>query len=294
MLTATLLLPFIPPIVAPALGSQLGTAFAVTHPGRAQLTLFVSYASLGLGLPTTMLMLAAYSVRLVLHSAPPRGALTSVVLPLDPLGQGGLSLIALGELAQRIIIPADLETSTVPASSIFGVPMMGDFAYVYGVVSGCLFWGFGMVWLCLALQTFAHAMCNKQGQRFGMPWWGLTLPLGVYTLLTLSLSAALAPTALAFFLQALGTALALLFLTWLYIATRTLVLGIQGSMFHAPCLESMEERPLLAGDGPGPEEEELELERGAGGRAEGRGQMMMMGREWSLRSGSASNGALEV
>ncbi|EJT99447.1 hypothetical protein DACRYDRAFT_23973 [Dacryopinax primogenitus] len=260
-ITATILLPFVPPIVAAALGAQLGTALAETHPGRAQLTLFVSYASLGLGLPTAMLLLSAYTVRLVLQGAPPRGALTSVVLPLGPLGQGGLAFISLGELAQKIVTLQDLETSTIPTNSIFGVGVMGDFAFIYGVVSGMLLWGFGLCWLCLALETFGEAIFRKQGPKFGMPWWGLTFPLGVYTLLTLSLSVALAPTPISFFLEALGSALAAtLFLIWLYVAMRTLILGIEGSMFDAPCLQNLEELPMLAADGPGPEEEEIEME----------------------------------
>ncbi|EJT99445.1 C4-dicarboxylate transporter/malic acid transport protein [Dacryopinax primogenitus] len=242
MITATILLPFVPPIVTSALGAQVGTALAASHPGRAQLTLFVSYASLGLGLPTAMLLLAAYTIRLVLHGAPPRGALTSVVLPLGPIGQGGLAFITLGQLAQKVIIPQDMEMSAIPVNSIFGVPSMGDFAFIYGVVSGCLLWGFGLVWACLGLQTIIEAVTKKQGPRFGMPWWGLTFPIGVYTLLTLSLSVALAPTPLSFFLEAAGTGLAgILFLIWLYVGTLTLLLGIEGSIFDAPCLESLEE-----------------------------------------------------
>ncbi|KZO92975.1 C4-dicarboxylate transporter/malic acid transport protein, partial [Calocera viscosa TUFC12733] len=240
-ITATILLPFVPPIVAAALGSQLGTALAETHPGRAQLTLLVSYASLGLGLPIAMLMLCAYTVRILLHGAPPRGALTSVILPLGPLGQGGLAFVSLGELAQKILTAQNLETATIPTNSIFGVSMMGDIAFVYGVLTACVMWGFGMLWLGLALQTLAEALLRKQGPRFGMPWWGLTFPFGVYILLTLSLSVALAPTPISYFLQALGTALAgVLFLLWLYVAARTLVLGIEGSMFDAPCLQTLE------------------------------------------------------
>jgi len=234
---------------------------AETHPGRAQLTLFVSYASLGLGLPIAMVLLATYTTRLVLHGAPPRGALTSVVLPLGPLGQGGLAFVSLGELAQKIIIKADLETSTIPTNSIFGVGIMGDIAFVYGVVTACIMWGFGFLWLCLALETLAEALFRKQGPKFGMPWWGLTFPLGVYILLTLSLSVALAPTPISFFLEALATGLAgVLFLLWLYVAVRTLILGIEGSMFDAPCLQNLEELPMLAADGPGPDEEEIEME----------------------------------
>ncbi|KZT54165.1 hypothetical protein CALCODRAFT_500186 [Calocera cornea HHB12733] len=260
-ITATILLPFVPPIVAAALGSQLGTAMAETHPGRAQLTLFVSYTSLGLGLPTAMLMLCIYTVRLILHGAPPRGALTSVVLPLGPLGQGGLAFVSLGELAQKIIIPQDRETSTIPTNSVFGVGVMGDFAFVYGVVSACLMWGFGMLWLCLALETLAEALFKGQGPKFGMPWWGLTFPIGVYTLLTLSLSVALAPAPISFFLEAFGTALAaVLTLIWVYVGTRTVILGIEGSMFDAPCLQNLGELPVLAADGPGQEEEEIEME----------------------------------
>ncbi|KZO92979.1 hypothetical protein CALVIDRAFT_486705 [Calocera viscosa TUFC12733] len=251
-ITATILLPFVPPIVAAALGSQLGTALAEMHPGRAQLTLFVSYASLGLGFPIAMLMLCAYTVRLLLHGAPPRGALTSVIMPLGPLGQGGFAFVSLGELAQRILTPQNLESTTIPPNSIFGVSTMGDIAFVYGVLTACIMWRFGMLWLGLALQTLAEALSRKQGPRFGMPWWGLTFPFAVYILLTVSLSVALAPTPISSFLQALGTALAgVLFLLWLYIAGRTLVLGIEGSMFDAPYLQSLEDMPVLAGDGPG-------------------------------------------
>jgi len=61
-LTATILLSFVPPIVAAAFGSQLGTALAPLRPGRAHLTLFVSFTSLGTSLPLALLMLSAYTL----------------------------------------------------------------------------------------------------------------------------------------------------------------------------------------------------------------------------------------
>jgi len=71
--------------------------------------------------------------------------------------------------AQNVTITSELQTSTVPTNSVFAIGVFGDIAFVYGVVSACLLWGFGLVWLCLALQTIREALLKKGRPKFGMP-----------------------------------------------------------------------------------------------------------------------------
>lgn len=59
----------------------------------------------------------------------------------------------------------------------------GDVFYIVGVLAGIILWGFATVWLVVAIimiATFGRF-------PFNMGWWGFIFPVGVFTLLTISI-----------------------------------------------------------------------------------------------------------
>ena len=69
-----------------------------------------------------------------------------------------------------------------------------------------------------------------------MGWWGLTFPLGVYSLATLRLGNVLHLT----FFEIAGCALvALLAMMWLIVGRKTLIGAYRGELFVSPCIAGL-------------------------------------------------------
>lgn len=80
----------------------------------------------------------------------------------------------LGKLAKHLF-PS---THTLPH-----VSDAGDVFYIVGVIVGIILWGFAIVWFIVAIMMIA----TSGGFPFNMGWWGFIFPVGVFTLLTISL-----------------------------------------------------------------------------------------------------------
>lgn len=80
----------------------------------------------------------------------------------------------LGKLAKSLF-PS---TNTLPH-----VSRAGDVFYIVSVLAGMILWGFATVWLIVAL-----IMITTFGRfPFNMGWWGFIFPVGVFTLLTMTI-----------------------------------------------------------------------------------------------------------
>jgi tellurite resistance protein TehA-like permease len=94
-------------------------------------------------------------------------------------------------------------------------------------------WGYGVWWLFLAIfKTISQVLA---GMPFNLGWWGLTFPLGVYSLATLALAHA---THAAFFLVVGAVLVMCLAVLWVIVAARTAHGAWRGYLFVAPCLLS--------------------------------------------------------
>lgn len=164
-MTATLLFPFVPMVVASASGGLVAGALA---DGRdAILTLEASYVLWGAGMSFAFIVLVIYFHRLCMHSLPPREAIVSVFLPVGSLGQGGFAIQQLGRVALDRF-PADghiAGSSTTFLAQVF---------YANGLMLGLLMWGAGLCWVAFALISIV----NTRSFPFNMGWWGFTFPLG--------------------------------------------------------------------------------------------------------------------
>ena len=164
---------------------------------------------------STILML-----RLVLHKLPEKELAVSSLLALGPIGTAALALLVLGHQAPMLM-------------ASLGLAQLGQLFQQAGILASLILLGFGLWWLGIAVLTTLHHA--KQDLPFNLGWWGLTFPLGVYTLAILTLAQQLNLA----FLYAVGYAFAvILMLLWSLVATKTAHGFYQGDLFFSPCLKT--------------------------------------------------------
>lgn len=220
-MTAAWLLPIVTCIVAAASGGVV--ASVLPHANHALITIITSYVLWGMGVPLALVVLTIYFHRLTIHKLPPQEVIVSVFLPLGPLGQGGYAAMQLGIQASKIFP----QTKTLH-------PAAGEVLYVLGFMTAMVLWGFGLVWLFLAVASI-----SQRKFPFNMGWWGFTFPIGVFTMSTITMGQELP---LAFF-RIVGTVLAVgVMVLWFVVAFGTLKNIFHGNLFEAPCLREMEKR----------------------------------------------------
>lgn len=172
-ITAALLLPIVPAVVASASGGIL--AAIVPDKDRAFTTLVASYVLWGIGITFSACVLALYFQRLTIHSIPAREVIVSVFLPVGPMGQGGFAVQQLGKVAVTLVPETKSFDALGPDSA-----RAGQILYVVGVLLGLVMWGSGLVWLAYALVSIV----TTKSFPFNMGWWGFTFPLGVLAVCT--------------------------------------------------------------------------------------------------------------
>jgi tellurite resistance protein TehA-like permease len=161
------------PIVGAVIGAATGGTVAgvLPNPTHALWTLIVSYILWGIGVPLALFALVLYYHRLAMHKLPPPAAISSVFLPLGPLGEGGFGIMKMGEVALTVF----------PATNAI-IPSAGQIVYVFGFLTALLMWGFGLAWLFWAVASF-----GRSKSPFNMGWWSIVFATGVFTGSTISL-----------------------------------------------------------------------------------------------------------
>ena len=214
-ITAVLLLPIVAPEVAASSAAVLAPHVDAQ---TARFLVAAGYVLWAVSVPLAFTVLTVVFFRLVIHKLPHRDLGPSSWLTLGPIGTGALGLLALGHVAPDAFAGTSFEATAIVARDI-------------GLIGGLLLWGVGLWWLAMAmLFTLRY---SRDGLPFNLGWWGFTFPLGVYTVVTLSLYRTTGFIAFA----ALGMALAaLLGGLWLIVLSRTLRGLARGELFHAPCL----------------------------------------------------------
>ena len=217
-MTAVWLLPIVACEVAASSGGLLlGHLPADTH---AVAILLGSYLLWGVSVLPAFAILTILMLRLVLHKLPEKELAVSSWLALGPIGTAALALLVLGHQAPMLM-------------ASLGLAQLGQLFQQAGILASLILLGFGLWWLGIAvLTTLYHA---KQDLPFNLGWWGLTFPLGVYTLAILTLAQQLNLA----FLYAVGYAFAtILMLLWSLVATKTAQGFYQGHLFFSPCLKT--------------------------------------------------------
>ena len=217
-MTAVWLLPIVACEVAASSGGLLlGHLAADTH---AVAILLGSYVLWGVSVLPAFAILTILMLRLVLHKLPEKEWAISSWLALGPIGTAALALLVLGHQAPTLM-------------ASLGLAQLGQLFQQAGILASLILLGFGLWWLGIAVLTTLHHA--KQDLPFNLGWWGLTFPLGVYTLAILTLSQQLNLA----FLYAVGYAFAaILMLLWSLVATKTAHGFYQGHLFFSPCLKT--------------------------------------------------------
>lgn len=217
-MTAVWLLPIVACEVAASSGGLLlGHLAADTH---AVAILLGSYVLWGVSVLPAFAILTILMLRLVLHKLPEKELVVSSWLALGPIGTAALALLVLGHQAPTLM-------------ASLGLAQLGQLFHQAGILASLILLGFGLWWLGIAVLTTLHHA--KQDLPFNLGWWGLTFPLGVYTLAILTLAQQLNLA----FLYAIGYAFAaILMLLWSLVATKTAHGFYQGHLFFSPCLKT--------------------------------------------------------
>ena len=217
-MTAVWLLPIVACEVAASSGGLLlGHLAADTH---AVAILLGSYVLWGVSVLPAFAILTILMLRLVLHKLPEKELAVSSWLALGPIGTAALALLVLGHQAPMLM-------------ASLGLAQLGQLFQQAGILASLILLGFGLWWLGIAVLTTLHHA--KQDLPFNLGWWGLTFPLGVYTLAILTLAQQLNLV----FLYAVGYAFAaILMLLWSLVATKTAHGFYQGHLFFSPCLKT--------------------------------------------------------
>ena len=217
-MTAVWLLPIVACEVAASSGGLLlGHLAADTH---AIAILLGSYVLWGVSVLPAFAILTILMLRLVLHKLPEKELAVSSWLALGPIGTAALALLVLGHQAPMLM-------------ASLGLAQLGQLFQQAGILASLILLGFGLWWLGIAVLTTLHHA--KQDLPFNLGWWGLTFPLGVYTLAILTLAQQLNLA----FLYAVGYAFAaILMLLWSLVATKTAHGFYQGHLFFSPCLKT--------------------------------------------------------
>lgn len=217
-MTALWLLPIVACEVAASSGGLLlGHLPADTH---AVAILLGSYVLWGVSVLPAFAILTILMLRLVLHKLPEKELAVSSWLALGPIGTAALALLVLGHQAPTLM-------------ASLGLAQLGQLFHQAGILASLILLGFGLWWLGIAVLTTLHHA--KQDLPFNLGWWGLTFPLGVYTLAILNLAQQLNLA----FLYAVGYAFAaILMLLWILVATKTAHGFYQGHLFFSPCLKT--------------------------------------------------------
>ena len=217
-MTAVWLLPIVACEVAASSGGLLlGHLAADTH---AVAILLGCYVLWGVSVLPAFAILTILMLRLVLHKLPEKELAVSSWLALGPIGTAALALLVLGHQAPTLM-------------ASLGLAQLGQLFQQAGILASLILLGFGLWWLGIAVLTTLHHA--KQDLPFNLGWWGLTFPLGVYTLAILTLAQQLNLA----FLYAVGYAFAtILMLLWSLVATKTAQGFYQGHLFFSPCLKT--------------------------------------------------------
>jgi C4-dicarboxylate transporter/malic acid transport protein len=190
------------------------------NPQQAIDILVASYMFWGISVLPAFSILTILFLRMAVHKLPEQQMAISGCLALGPIGTGALALLLLGKQSVHVL-------------ANFNFNEMGNVIQYSGIMGSIILIGFGLWWLAMAIFTiYKHLNINF---KFNLGWWGLTFPLGVYTLAILELAKQLHLEIISY----IGYGFSLLLIgLWCLVMLKTLLGGYKGILFLSPCLIS--------------------------------------------------------
>lgn len=178
------LLPVVTLIVASSTGGLLSAALRPLSTTLALVTTGISFCMVIIGLSLAMMMTTVYLARLIVYGPPDVNLILSAFIVLGPLGQGGYSLLVNGaDLAAQL--PLHI-TGEFPMSAA-----TGQLLYSFCFCVSYILWSMGICWITIALLSIFSVVRQSGFPNFGLAYWGLIFPNGVYALLSVQLGTVL-------------------------------------------------------------------------------------------------------
>lgn len=168
-MTAVWLLPVVTLIVASSSGGILAPVVYNFSARHALITLAVSTCMVSIGLTLAFMILTMYLLRLVVYGLPPGASVLSVFIPLGPMGQGGYSILLLGQGYKRMFPLA------YGSSDVLTATRTGEIINVVCVCAAIVLWSLASMWLAYALLALAEVLPSNRFP-FKLPFWGLIFP----------------------------------------------------------------------------------------------------------------------
>lgn len=179
-MAAVWLLPVVTLVVASSTGGLLSAALRAQSSTLALLTAGVSFTMLIIGLSLAIMMITVYLARLIVYGPPDANAILSAFVVLGPLGQGGYSLLVNGANLAALF-PLHI-SGRFPMTAI-----AGQLLYSFCFCASYILWSMGICWICIALSSISTVLSQSGAPSFGLAYWGLVFPNGVYALLSVQL-----------------------------------------------------------------------------------------------------------
>ncbi len=216
-MTAVWLLPIVACEVAASSGGLLLQHLELSQ--HAVMILLGSYVLWGISVLPAFAILTILMLRLAMHQLPAKDMAISSWLALGPIGTGALALLLLGQQAPQVLAVIELK-------------QVGEFFQYAGMFGSLILLGFGVWWLGIAILTTVQHL--KTGLPFNLGWWGLTFPLGVFTLAVLNVATQTGINGI----TQIGYALAILLIgLWFMVMAKTVHGFYCGTLFFSPCLK---------------------------------------------------------
>ncbi|TDL24281.1 hypothetical protein BD410DRAFT_115754 [Rickenella mellea] len=225
-MTTVWLLPVVTLIVASSTGGVIAQSLQVLNPSDALRTLAACFVLVVTGLAIALMMLTIYLHRLIVYGLPEGITIFSAFLPLGPMGQGGYSILVMGQLFREL---QPLQGNEVLLTD----PTTAQIINVICFCAAFVLWSLATGWLILAVLALSETLLTTR-IPFKITFWGMVFPNGVYAVLTIQLSIILNSP----FFRVWGAIYSVFtLLIWLYATARTVPSVWDGEIFQAPCLE---------------------------------------------------------
>lgn len=190
---------------------------------QALLTVFISFTLLFVGLSFSSVLAGAFLLRLYTRGTLRPATILSTFIAVSPFCQGGYATLLNGQAVASLSGDMLLDS------------LVGTIVHTLCMCSAYAFWCVGLAWVvvaCVALSTHW-----SQLPPFGLCYWSIVMPNGVFALLTLQLGAALDSK----FFCLCGTAwTAFVFVAWVGVFGRTVFSVISGLISSPPSTSSVQ------------------------------------------------------
>lgn len=168
-MTAVWLLPVVTLIVISSSGGVVANALATHSPHYALITLTVSLVLVSIGVGLAWMILTMYLLRLIVYGVPQNAEVLSVFMPLGPMGQGGYSILLLGQ-GFREVLPL-----TYGSSHVLHQGNVADIVAVLSLAAALVLWSLATMWMIYAVLAVIEVL-QKTRFPFTQTFWGLIFP----------------------------------------------------------------------------------------------------------------------